>query len=720
MKGKIGGELKIFKADLHVHTPASSDFERKTHNIEEEYFAILKMAKRNKIHILGITDHGSIDGYLRFLKMKEELDNELLATVLPKEMKSIERKIGLFENVLIVPGIELKTRYGPHYVILFDPEKPVNSIRSFLDSLDSNLKDDALTIQGTELTKRAKRFGCINIAAHVDSNGGIYNISKNSSPMRKILFKDPNLDGMHFVSQVCGDEIKSLFQDPYYRRQDTLAFIKCSDFHNRPGEEVGKKAAYFKLDKPSFLELVEAFQNPIERVSSPGKFDINRILQTLLSKKNRLCIEILDKSTKTQFLQYASAYSNSDGGYILVGISNKENIKGIEKENISSVRKCLLNFLTKELDPVLLPFPDVIEYEWEQKIVLTIFFPRYDNSIVLLKSGHNAYELKQNEPVAASSAAIMNIVIQKVRSECLIHLEHNRNLVEKLTSDIRGIEDSLTIYPIFNKILRDGPSLRYLVRETSVVPPSELTMGFKKKTSLYMNGNPTGATIILDNTKPRQKDIILRYSAPAYRGKNISGTKKENSFEKGCIVLYGGATHLLNHSVKKIIPTVEAGELAIIVEVSSSLQKHFPVEYIVAFLKSSPFLWYAWEKYGEFNLVKGERFLDLRIPLVNKETQLRIVSLVQDVCRNEKNYLKEFNKIEKELPKRIGEKQKEELIGKRSNLILSCNSEIDKTSLEIDNLFYEELNINEEEQKIIQDTLGRQDLYVAGSSTKKQ
>lgn len=337
-----------------------------------------------------------------------------------------------------------------------------------------------------------------------------------------------------------------------------------------------------------------------------------------------------------------------------------------------------------------------------------------------MKSEHRAYELRQNKPVVASSAAIMNIVIQKVKSECLTHLESNRSLKDKLVSDIKGIEDSLIIYPLFKKVVTDGTSLQYFDHKPSIVAPSDLTAGFKKKISQYPNGNPTGTTLILENAIPRYKDVILRYSAPTYRSKNISGTKEENSWKKGCMVLYGGAAHVLNHSVRKIIPTLKAEAFAIVVKVEPSLQKTWPVEYIVAFLKSSPFLWYAWEKYGEFNLVKRRTFLDLKIPSVDKETRFHIAILVRNLCKYEKSYLGAINKVEKELSKKISEKQKKGLAEKRENLTNNCNNEISKTSLEIDKLLYEKLNINEEEQEIIQDALKRLDLYVTGSSTKKQ
>ena len=112
--------------------------------------------------------------------------------------------------------------------------------------------------------------------------------------------------------------------------------------------------------------------------------------------------------------------------------------------------------------------------------------------------------------------------------------------------------------------------------------------------------------------------------------------------------------------------------------------------------------------------------LDLRIPSVDKGTRFRIATLVRDLCEYEKSYLRAANKIEKEQSKRISKEQKKELHEKIRNLTDSCNSKIAETSSKIDKLLYEKLNINEEEQEIIKGTLERQDLYVTGSSTRKQ
>jgi len=377
--------------------------------------------------------------------------------------------------------------------------------------------------------------------------------------------------------------------------------------------------------------------------------------------------------------------------------------------------------LNKELDPSILFIlpPRIIRYPYGEKYVLSIHFPRYDDSIVLVKSERRAYKLRDNKPIAASSATIMQMAVERVKRECLTHLESNRSLKNKITSEIKGIEDSVIVYPILRKIIRDGIPLHYITQDQFVVSPSDLTAKLKEKTLRYPNGNPTGAIVILENAVPRYEYTCLRYSAPTYRIKNISRTKKEREIIKGCMVLCGGAVHIITHSVRKIVSCSKTGEPVLIAKVASSLKKNWPVEYIAAFLKSSPFLWYIWEKCGEFNLVKRQIFLDLKIPFLGNETQLSIVTLVQELCEREKDYLREVNGLQREQLKKLAEKQRSELHDKIERLTNNCNDEINKISQKINKILYEKLNINEEEQGIILSTLKRLGLYVTESKTEK-
>ena len=88
-------EHKWRRVDLHLHTPASSDF------LEEgvSYLDILKTAKRKGLDIIAFTDHNTVAGYRR---MMEEIDQlkllQQLNRLLPEEetrLKEYQKQIHL-------------------------------------------------------------------------------------------------------------------------------------------------------------------------------------------------------------------------------------------------------------------------------------------------------------------------------------------------------------------------------------------------------------------------------------------------------------------------------------------------------------------------------------------------------------------------------------------------------------------------------------------------
>ena len=94
----------FFKIDLHIHTPSSSCYKGKKD--DEEYLKILETAKKNDLLVIAITDHNSIEGYKKFLCIKEALAakrDSYQEITDSKEVHSkiidIKRKLSLFSNI---------------------------------------------------------------------------------------------------------------------------------------------------------------------------------------------------------------------------------------------------------------------------------------------------------------------------------------------------------------------------------------------------------------------------------------------------------------------------------------------------------------------------------------------------------------------------------------------------------------------------------------------
>lgn len=80
----IENGAKFFRADLHIHTPASLDFQRK--NVTPKQ--IVAKAIESKLDLVAITDHNTIDNCYSVIEAARD------------------------SNLVVLPGIEISTQGG--------------------------------------------------------------------------------------------------------------------------------------------------------------------------------------------------------------------------------------------------------------------------------------------------------------------------------------------------------------------------------------------------------------------------------------------------------------------------------------------------------------------------------------------------------------------------------------------------------------------------------
>ncbi len=163
--------------DIHLHTPASSDFQQP----EVSYLEILQRAEARGLDIISFTDHNSVAGYRRLREEIEQL--ELLAKlgrILPEEQTRLREYRRLLDKILLLPGFEFTATFGFHIMGLFPPETPLRELEHLL--LDLNIPADQLDlgsalVGATSDVLTAYRLideaGGLVIAAHANSSNGI-------------------------------------------------------------------------------------------------------------------------------------------------------------------------------------------------------------------------------------------------------------------------------------------------------------------------------------------------------------------------------------------------------------------------------------------------------------------------------------------------------------------------------------------------------------------
>jgi len=279
--------MRNVKFDLHIHTPASRDFNsRKTVSDDDVYLDLLNSAIASDIEIIAFTDHNTFSGYNRL----QEMFNA---------DPTVKQK---YCNLLVLCGIEI-TCFSKHILAIFDATFSMQEQDKFLSEIgiseDERGCDTALAdlFGPTILLEKIAKYGGIAVLAHADSEKGfLYSICRNSGDkqdeiafsgqtLAKII-KSPYLFGIQIANQGCLPKLRDKLANTAYRRNDrSLGYLFFSDCHGqgsgrnytgKSGKPIGQSYSKAKMSQISFLSLKMALADPDVRIvddeSSDYKF----------------------------------------------------------------------------------------------------------------------------------------------------------------------------------------------------------------------------------------------------------------------------------------------------------------------------------------------------------------------------------------------------------------------------------------------------------------
>jgi hypothetical protein len=163
--------------DLHLHTPASSDYQQP----EVSYLDILRRAEGRGLAMIAFTDHNTVAGYTKMQDDIQQLELlERLKRILPEEQQRLNEYRRLLAKVQVLPGFEFTGTFGFHILGIFPPEKPARDLEYLLLQLNiptDQLDDGAVTVGASEDVLTAYRLideaGGLVIAAHANSSNGV-------------------------------------------------------------------------------------------------------------------------------------------------------------------------------------------------------------------------------------------------------------------------------------------------------------------------------------------------------------------------------------------------------------------------------------------------------------------------------------------------------------------------------------------------------------------
>lgn len=363
--------------DLHLHTPASSDYREP----DITYLDILRTAKRKGMDIIAFTDHNTVAGLRSMQEEQEQLELlEKLGRIRNEESERLKAYRQIRKDLLVLPGFEFTATFGFHVLGLFPPEKSLRELEHLLLSLNipaEELDKGASTVGASSDVLAAYRLideaGGIAIAAHANSSNGVAMRGFPIGGQTKIAYtQDPHLLALEVTDLTTkGRRSTSAFFNgtkPEYPRR--MHCIQGSDAHRLEIDPkngkllgVGDRATDMLLPEASFDAIRELFQTHdfartrphLKRREPEQEFDF---IRRAIDDGSSIVQEFHENMNVRGGALYAiiadvCAFANTNGGTLYIGTTPEKKSKPPGVNNPSAAVRKLQREISNRISPQL-------------------------------------------------------------------------------------------------------------------------------------------------------------------------------------------------------------------------------------------------------------------------------------------------------------------------------------------------------------------------------
>jgi hypothetical protein len=440
-----------YRADLHVHTPASLDYKDKDAHIID----ILQRAEYRGIDIIALTDHNSVAGYARMVREIERLEFlEQTGRSHPEEARTLFEYRRLSEKILVLPGFEFTATFGFHILGIFAPATSVRLLEHLLMSL--NVPSDVLdrgdgaagsTADVLDAYRVIDEAGGIAIAAHINAAHGVMMRGLNFGGQTRIAYtQDRHLAALELTD--LGNKgrasTRKFFdgtKPEYARRMHT---IQGSDAHSldnfMEGKNlrfgVGERVTELNLREKTFAAIKELFASTDFARTRPYTPDRNANDFVLSAREEGETLvqsfhEQLNEQSLPNIVADVCAFANTNGGTIYIGLAAQ---KGRAVHGVSDAANAIKT-LNSEISRLITPVMDVDidTHDTLGKTILRLMVP-YGEERPYAIQGNQIYVRDEAETGLAVRDEIVNLVRQGLVFE---HADQTTPIAPKLHGGTR-------------------------------------------------------------------------------------------------------------------------------------------------------------------------------------------------------------------------------------------------------------------------------------------
>ncbi|MBN1484432.1 MAG: putative DNA binding domain-containing protein [Chloroflexia bacterium] len=324
--------------DLHVHTPASADYEQP----ELALLDILRQALQRGLDIVGLVDHNTVQGYEQLRLEWNRLSVMQETGPLPPEEEPTWQELqNLFSELLILPGFELTTAEDIHLLALFPPESLAERLYGLLLNLGipmERLREGSPEIRAQADLNRActlvTQAGGLIIAAHIESDHGL-KPAEQGLPTG-LLALETRID----PDQVVAGPLPRVW------------FSNAHSLHGGTSERypwgIGENYTEMLMEQCSFAALRELLRlGDQELLRFPEQIRLRAELKELSLDPQRLILYGPEQAMEHVYREVA-ALANAGGGVLFIGLQGEKVVGVSDPESWSSL---LLSQTREKLQP---------------------------------------------------------------------------------------------------------------------------------------------------------------------------------------------------------------------------------------------------------------------------------------------------------------------------------------------------------------------------------
>jgi hypothetical protein len=448
--------------DLHIHTPASSDFQQP----EATYLDVIQRAEQRGLDIIAFTDHNTISGYRTMMEEIEQFELlEKLNRLLPDEKNRLNEYRRLMKKILILPGIEFTATFGFHILGVFSPSTPIRDIEHLLLDLKipSHLLDDGSATVGATVDvltayQKIQDAGGIVIAAHANSSNGVAMRGFNFGGQTKIAYtQDESLNALEVtdLDTQAARSTAAFFNGtkPEYPRR--MHCIQGSDAHRltvdplrKKNLGIGDRATDVLIQEISFQSLKELFgsndfsRTRPHRLKEEPAFDfihasqeeganiIQDFHEGMSARGGKLYAVIAD----------ICAFANTNGGTLYIGTSSDPHKAPVGVSDAEQNIKLLEKEISKRISPALICNLDI--QETHGKKIIRVIIPRGDDPPYAVED-NKIYVRSEAETGLAVRDEIVGLVTRGKSRQVTPYQES----VTELVMETPGLEEKVQPHP---------------------------------------------------------------------------------------------------------------------------------------------------------------------------------------------------------------------------------------------------------------------------------